>query len=269
MPGQCQPVGRGCTGVHHVEEHSLPFAYLDRIAKSEHAVIDRRIVIKGIHGSIPAASHIRIPVVQCEEYFLIVRTWRLFRLNVETPELTGISAPLQIVPRKGVRVVPTKTRRPRRKTVAPLSACRDHRRALFHGAVFARWNPQSMPVHNLRRVRIVHNINRDWLAFRPANQRPGNAPVVRNRLNYLFGRNLQLERRNLKPHVRRRLGPQLCLRGCAQQREACSDQKTTAIQWHVCSIEGSWNCPPDDASNRTVVREYPSQSDDRYWPLPQ
>ena len=74
-----------------MEEHPLPFAYFNRIAMPEHAVIDRRIVIKRIHGRIPAASHIRIPVVQREEYLLIVRTWHLVSAqcrNIQTARYT-------------------------------------------------------------------------------------------------------------------------------------------------------------------------------------
>src|ERR1022692_49061 len=227
------------TGVQYMEEYSLPFACLNWVAMPEHAVIDRRIIIKSVHGRIPAASPIRVPVVQGEEDLVIVRTWCLFRINVETSELTGIPAPLQITPSKCVRVVPAETRRPRRKAVTPLPAWHNHGRALFHRAIFVRRNPQSMPVHNLGHVRMVHNIDRDWLALRKANQRAGKDKVVRNRVNYFLWRNLQLEGRHFKPHIRWRLGPQLCLCRGTQQRETCSDKKITTIHLHAGLIECS------------------------------
>src|SRR5271166_3759244 len=114
-----------------MKENPLPFAHFDRIAISEHAVIDRRIVINGVHGRVGPAAHVRVPVVQSEKYLLIVCTWRLFRLNVETSELAAVPSALQIVPSKRMGVVPAKARWPRRKAVAPLAARRNHGRTFF------------------------------------------------------------------------------------------------------------------------------------------
>ena len=60
---------------------------------------------------VAAGGHVRVPVVQREEDFLVVCAGVILRLDIEAAELPRVSTALQVVSRKAVCVVPAESRR--------------------------------------------------------------------------------------------------------------------------------------------------------------
>jgi hypothetical protein len=56
---------------------------------------------------------------------------------------------------------------------------RNDQAAFFFCSVNLRWNVQAVPMYVLRHVRVIDDMNVDWLAFSQPNQWTGNGAVVR------------------------------------------------------------------------------------------
>ena len=100
------------------------------------------------------------------------------RLDDQKAELPGVAAAVQVVHRHRVGVIPARAGGRRRELVAPAAVRRHGRRAFFLGAVDLRRNEQTVPVHLLRHVGVVDDI--DTVTGTPSRMRstgPGDMPL--------------------------------------------------------------------------------------------
>jgi len=80
-------------------------------------------------------------------------------------------------------VVPTRTGGLSCKRIAPAVARLNVRRTFFMGAIHLWRNVKAMPVNELRKMRVVHDVDSHFLAFRHTKQRPRYLVVVSQRFN--------------------------------------------------------------------------------------
>src|SRR5271170_1440012 len=121
-----------------MQQDALALLYLQRIAKTQHPSIDRRIVIGGVHRSVATREQLAVPVMQRQEDLLVIVPRIFARLGHQKAVLPGILALLEIVPGRDMGVIPAKSGRTGRESVSSLARWRYHRRPLFHCAIDLR-----------------------------------------------------------------------------------------------------------------------------------
>src|SRR5665213_3292970 len=116
--------------------------------------------------------------MQRDEDLLVVASGFALWVDDEEAVLPGIETAAEILPRKGVAMIPARARRRGIEAEAPRLARLDHRRALFHRAIDLRRDLEPVPMHDVGSVGHVRYCDRDPLSFAHANHRPGNLVVV-------------------------------------------------------------------------------------------
>ena len=106
-------------------------------------------------------------------------------------------------------MVKAKTRGARNEGNPTYAVRGNNGRTFFRSAVDIARNHLAMPVHQLRRISIVVNINGHALTFYESQQRPGKLPIIKSGRHDMLGRQLDEPRGNPQRVVRfshRRLG---------------------------------------------------------------
>ena len=146
-----------------------------------------------------------LPFTQRQKDLLIVEPRVIRGIDHEKTELAGVGAAMQIHHGRGVRVVPSRTRRLGHELIAPAAMRRDRGRAFFLRPIHFRGNEQAMPVHVFRNVRVVHNLDGDALPLSHAQQGAGHLVAVADRADYNLRGQLDDHGRDSKGEVRRAL----------------------------------------------------------------
>ena len=104
----------------------------------------------------------------------------------------------------GVGVVPAEARGGGGEVEAGGGSCRDHGRALFHGAIDGGRNVESVPVHDILAGAVIGDVDGDGLTFLEAQQRPGNLSVIGDGLDGVAWPKLPGERGDFELVIRGR-----------------------------------------------------------------
>ena len=110
---------------------------------------------------------------------------------------------MQIHHGRGVRVVPSRTRRLGHELIAPPAVGRDRRGAFFLRPIYFRRNEQAMPMHVLRNVCVVHNVDGDGLALAHPQEGTGDFIVVADCADHNLRGQLDHHGRDLQGEIRR------------------------------------------------------------------
>ena len=169
----------------------------DRLAESQHFVIDGGVTVGHFLVALRAALDMAIPIMQRQKDLLVVTRGIVGWIDHQKAELARIRGTVHIVSGEGVRVVPAKSGRPRLPGVSLRTALgRRFRRSFLGSSVLHRGNMQPVPVNDVRHIGFVHHINRDLLPFRNANQVAGNTAVESGRLHRFTRGDLQMQGRD-------------------------------------------------------------------------
>src|SRR5215475_8150379 len=176
-----------------MKQNALAGFHSDRLAVTEGFVVERSSAIHDFQAvvrrrplsDILHAYELRLPLMRREKNFLIIVAGIALRLDIEETKLSRVKAAAQIFAGKGVGVVPPASGRLRRERIFLRGAWSNHRCSLFHGAVHFRWNIKAMPVHKLRNIGVVSDVDGDLLSFFDAKQRTGRAAIIADSLNDL------------------------------------------------------------------------------------
>src|SRR5215475_9770248 len=179
--------------IEQMKQNTLAGLYPDRIAVTQCFVVEgggmihdlQAIVRRRPFSYVLHAYKHRIPLMRGEKNFPVVIARITFRLDVKKSKLSRIQAAPEVFAGEGMGVIPTTSARLRRERILPRGAWSNHRCSLFHGAVHFRWNVKAVPVHKLRNIGVVSDVDGDLLSFFDAKQRTGRAAVIADRLNDL------------------------------------------------------------------------------------
>ena len=134
---------------------------------------------------------LRLPMAAGQENLLIVTARIALRLDIQESELTRVRAFGDIVHGHRMRVIPARARGFRREVDAQVAVRRHKRAAFFLGAIRLGRNKHAVPMHQLRRVRIVEDVDGYRFSFLHAQQRAGNLAVVADGLDDLARRDFK------------------------------------------------------------------------------
>ena len=115
------------------------------------------VKVPPVSGLLAIVAVIMVPsatFTQRQKDFLVVAPRIMRGIDHEKTELAGVGAPMQIHHGRRVGVVPTRTCRFGRESIAPAAMRVDRRRAFFFHPVHVRGNEQTVPVHVFRNVRV-------------------------------------------------------------------------------------------------------------------
>ena len=167
--------------------------------------------------------------------------------------LAAVLCLAQVLPGKGVCVVPAEAGRLRRERIACARAGSDHRRAFFHRTVDLRGQEQTVPVDDLRIGGTIANCDRHFTPFSHAQQRTGNLSVIGDGLDLVFGRGFKHAGRNLERDVRLRSG------GRRRPQELCRDchrgkfSKVAPCQHVILDAIRGDGCKRTASASRTLL----------------
>src|ERR1700760_2071400 len=103
--------------------------------------------------------------MQCKKNLLVVTARIVPRLDEQKSVLAGVLPLVQIFAGEGVGVIPAEAGRARSECVTSVTAARDQRSSLFHGAVHLGRQKEAMPVNHFAVGGVVANIDGDGSAF--------------------------------------------------------------------------------------------------------
>src|SRR5580700_8713252 len=161
------------------------------------------IVVFIVHG----AGEERLPVAQGQKHFLVILAKVLAAaFDVYESKLARVRPFVQVIHRHGMGVVPAASRWTGSELETALPVRRHGRRTLFLGAVHVRTNQHAMPVHKLRRVGTIDDVDRDRLALLHPQQWPGCDTVITDSRENMRAVEFDGGRCNAKRVIRLRLG---------------------------------------------------------------
>src|ERR1700722_9918876 len=107
----------------------------------------------------------RFKLVRGQKHFLIIATGLVIGLDVNDSELSRVQPAKQVASGHHMGMYPTNPGRPGSELVADLPTGRHHNAFFFAGSVDFRRDELSMPMDELRGVRIVKHLYRNLLAL--------------------------------------------------------------------------------------------------------
>src|SRR6266849_8275510 len=218
-----------------MKQHPLTQLHADWFSVTEHTTVDREIPITDLvavrhslrkrrfHGRFPRIlqglnlacrrekghCHVatlterRFEFFEYEKDFPVVAPRLMLGLYVNRSDLTAVLSSMEISTGPIMRVIETQARWTRSEHNPGHSACRDERRPFFRSAIHVRRNKLSVPVQLLRRVRVIVYFDRYRLAFFETKQRAWELPVVGERREDAFRRDLDRTRADAQGIARR------------------------------------------------------------------
>ena len=114
-----------------------------------------------------------------QEHFAIVSAGIVLRFDVDRSRLTGVRAAVEVAPGRDMRMIETEACGFRHEGDPAHAMRRDERRAFLGGAIHIARDHLPVPVHQLRRVGVVVDIDDDPLPFREAQQRSRKLAVIK------------------------------------------------------------------------------------------
>src|SRR5712692_1319672 len=235
MSRQCEAANLRRAPIEHMKQHPLSQLPADWFSVTEHATVDCEIAITDLvsvrhplrerrfHGRFPRIlqglnlacgrekvhRHVatlterRFEFFEYEKDFPLVAPRLMLGLYVNRSDLTAVLSSVEISTRPIMRVIETEAGWTRSEHNPAHSACWDERRPFFRSAIHIRRNKLSVPVQLLRGLRVVVHLNRHRLAFLEPQQGSGELPVVGDRREDAFRRNLDRTRADAQGIARR------------------------------------------------------------------
>ena len=189
VSGQREAADFAGAGVQDVEQHAFALLHADGLAVPEHLAVDGEEVVadlealglflglvvgllaevlevldrlagEEVHRHVAAAAEGRLELLQHQKHLAVVGAGLVLRLDVDRPDLAGVGAAVEVAAGHDMRVVEAEARRLRHERDAAHAVRRDERRAFLGRAVDIARDHLAVPVHQLRRVGVVVDIDR-------------------------------------------------------------------------------------------------------------
>ena len=141
-------------------------------------LLDRRAGREHVHGHIAAAAERRLEFLHHQEHLPIVGAGVVLRLDVDGPRLAGIGAAIEVGTRRNMGVIEAETCRLRQEGDPPHASCRHEGRAFLGRTVDVAWNHLPVPMHKLRHVSVIVDVDHCLLPFLEADERSGELAVI-------------------------------------------------------------------------------------------
>src|SRR5262249_24949965 len=201
MPWKRERYVLGRTGIEQPKQRALAFTYADRLAVSEHPVVERSRCVEHLEAVVRRRSladvlHAhppRLPVMGGKQDLLVVTAGIIRRLDDEKTKKARIETEREIRPGRVVAVVPPRPGWLRGECVALRRAVLHDRGSFLHGAVGGGWDVEAMPMDDIVDVGVVADVDGDLLTFAQAQFRARDGAIIGEGIDELGGRELQTQ----------------------------------------------------------------------------
>ena len=173
-----------------------------------------------VHRHVAAAAEGWRELLHHQKDFAIIGAGVVLRFDVDRSRLAGVSAAVEVAPGHDMRVVKAKARGFWHEGDPAHPVRRHERRAFLGGAIDVARDHLPVPVHQLRRIGVIVNIDDDPLPFLEAQQRSRKLAVIERGRDDVIGRQLDQPGSNAQRVVRLFVGDFVGgpMRGAAPRR---------------------------------------------------